>query len=121
MWLALIFTALLESMIPIYVMIALLLFEGITNWRIPLIVTRVRYGKNYKHHLEMQASSGKYLGKVEAERMLRFVVVACVLLPVFVMSDLIWFLPWFVTGMLILAGITNICPMVMVLRKMGMR
>lgn len=121
LWAALIAAALYETMLPIYALVALLLFEGITNWRIPIIIARIRYGKDYKQHLDTPACGRTFLGKIEAERMLRFIVVLFVLVSFFVVPDLIWFLPWFVAGMLLLAGITNICPMVMFLRWAGLR
>ncbi len=121
LWIALIASAFLESMTPIYALVVLMLFEGITNWRIPIIITRLRYGKDYKNYLEQPACPRGVLGKLEAERMLRFIVTIFVLISFFVVPDLIWFMPWFVAGMLILAGITNICPMVMFLRWAGLR
>jgi hypothetical protein len=33
----------------------------------------------------------------------------------------IWFFPWFIGFMLFMAGMTNICPMVMGLRWIGFR
>ena len=121
LWVALISSALYETMMPIYVLVGLLLFEGITNWRIPIIITRIKYGKDYKNHLDSPACGASWLGKFEAERMLRFIVVVFVLGSFFVVPDIIWFMPWFVAGMLLLAGITNICPMVMFLRWAGLR
>ena len=121
LWAALIASALYESMLPIYALVTLLLFEGITNWRIPILITRVRYGKDYQQHLEQTTCGSSPIAGLEAERMLRFIVTVFVLISFFVTPDLIWFLPWFVAGMLILAGVTNICPMVMFLRWIGLR
>ena len=121
LWAALITSALYETLAPIYGLVALLLFEGITNWRIPVIIARIRYGKNYREYLDAPACSSRFLGRLEAERMLRFIVVIFVLGSFYIVPDFIWFLPWFVAGMLLLAGITNICPMVMFLRWAGLR
>ena len=121
LWAALISSALYETMVPIYILVTLLLFEGITNWRIPLIITRIKYGRDYKNHLEASACSPGLLSKLEAERILRFIVVIFVMGSFYIVPDIIWFMPWFVAGMLLLAGITNICPMVMFLRWAGMR
>lgn len=121
LWLSLVLSAYYQSLIPIYSIIGLLLFEGITNWRVPIAITRIRYGNKYKEHLETPACSTKWFGKIEAERMLRFIVAIVVSLSYTVIPDIIWFMPWFMAGMLILAGISNICPMVMFLRWTGFR
>ena len=120
LWLALLASLYLNTLIPLYCLIGLLLFEGVTNFRIPIIISRIRYGKNFNDQID-NSVCGSLICKLEAERMLRFIVVVFVLVPFFVLPDLIWFMPWFVTGMLILAGITNICPMVMFLRWAGLR
>ena len=120
LWLALVVSIYTSSMLAIYLLVALLLFEGITNCRVPIIVSRIRYGRDFQSHVDTTAC-GRLFSRMEAERMLRFIVVLFVLVPMYVAPEWIWFMPWFVTGMLILAGITNICPMVMFLRWMGLR
>ena len=121
LWAVLIIATYFEMMMPVYLLMALLLFEGVTNWRVPIIISRIRYGKKYNEMNEEPPCGAGKLGKVEAERMLRFIVAIFVLVPFYLAPQLIWFLPWFVAGMLILAGITNICPMVIFLRWSGMR
>jgi hypothetical protein len=50
------------------------------------------------------------------------VIVAAMLVVSYVVyRDQAWFFPWFIGSMLLLAGITNICPMVMALRWSGFR
>lgn len=121
LWAALIFSAYYNSMVPLFALAGLLAFEGITNWRIPVILSRLRYGADYEKYLELPPCSARMFGKIESERVLRFIVIIFVLVPMYVLPDLIWFMPWFVAGMLVLAGITNICPMVMFLRWSGLR
>jgi len=98
--------------------LGMLLFEGITNLRIPIIVSRIRYGSEYLHHLEESNLSAKF--GFEAERMLRLVVVLFVVIGL-QWDEFLWWLPWFVGFMLMLAGITSICPMVMFFRWIGLR
>jgi hypothetical protein len=121
LYLSLTLSALLESEIPMYVVLGLISFEAITNWRVPIIVTRLRYGKDYKNFLDTPLSNNRLLGIVEAERFLRIAVIGFVILPYFFSIQYIEFIPWFVATALILAGVTNICPMVMFLRFIGMR
>jgi len=117
---ALTLSALLESQLPVYIVLGVIAFEGITNWRIPILVTRLRYGDNYQQYLKKSEPNDRLLGKIEAERFLRLVVLLFVCLPFMVSNEYIEFIPWFVATALALAGITNICPMVMMLRYLGM-
>ncbi len=118
---ALTLSAVLETQVPVYVVLGIVAFEAITNWRIPIIVTRLRYGKNYKQALQTPPPNNRLLGSIEAERFLRVAVLVFVCLPYIITIDYIEFIPWFVATALALAGITNICPMVMFLRYTGMR
>jgi len=133
LYLALTLSALLESPTPAYLYLSLVLFEAITNWRIPIIITRLRYGKQYKSNLENftkkndPGSAVNIINKIEAERFLRVIVFILVFFPFITHIEnanyqiYIDYIPWFVATMLCLAGVTNICPMVMFLRSMGMR
>lgn len=121
LFIALTSSALLESQIPVYIVLAIIIFEAATNWRIPIIVTRMRYGKNYKQYLQSPPPNNRIFGKIEAERFLRIAVFGFVCLPYAISIDYIEFIPWFVATALVLAGVTNICPMVMFLRFIGMR
>jgi hypothetical protein len=102
----------------VYAYIGMLLFEGITNWRIPILVSKVRYGDKYAE--AVNACSGMKL-KFEAERMLRLLVAVFLVLSYVLFNEMLWFFPWFIGVMLSLAGLTNICPMVMALRWAGFK
>lgn len=122
LWSALIVSAINESLIPIYAFVGLVSFEGVTNLRIPGIISRIRYGKKQPGIDEpVQPSHRSIFNTIEAERALRVIISLFVVGSFYIIPDLIWFLPWFVAGMLILAGITNICPMIMFLRWAGLR
>ncbi len=99
--------------------IGLLLFEGITNWRIPILVSRLRYGADFQQ--AVQACGGKPLLNFEAERALRLVAAALLIISYLIIGETVWFFPWFIGVMLLIAGLTNICPMVMTLRVVGFR
>jgi len=103
-----------------WALLALMAIEGLTNWRIPILVSKALYpNDNIKvSENESQTSSFNY----EAERMLRWIVFTLVLLgTINYTEETLWFFPWFVGLMLLLAGITGICPMVMALRKFGLK
>ncbi|MDT8387135.1 MAG: DUF2892 domain-containing protein [Thiogranum sp.] len=103
----------------IYAYIALLLFEGITNWRVPILVSRARFGSNYD--TSQILSSGCAQAGFDAERALRLIVAVLLVGSYVMFREQVWFFPWFIGSMLLLAGITNICPMVMALRWIGFR
>ena len=100
-----------------YFFIALMMFEAVTNWRLTIIITRLRYGSSSQNHLDDGNLSARY--QFEAERILRLVVVLFIACGI--VFDELWWLSWFVGFMLMLAGITSICPMVMFFRWLGFR
>jgi len=120
LWIVLISSAYYETMYPLFVFSGVLLFEGITNMRLTKIINKIRFGK-YTLDTEGDCCNLKWFNRIESERVLRFIVAGFVLIPYYVLPDVIWFIPWFVASMLILAGITNICPMVMFLKWSGLR
>ena len=101
----------------IYVFIGVFLFEALTNWRVPMIVSRLRSGAKAGNN---QSTSGAKFN-FEAERMLRLTVVTLLVVSYILFSHQLWFLPWFIAVMLLLAGISSICPMVMFYRALGFR
>lgn len=108
----------LASVEVIYALSALLLFEGLTNQRLPAIISRVRYGKDWASTVPpLQNSRFTF----EAERALRFIVVIFVVVPHQPGFEILWWLPWFVGFALIGAGLSGICPMVLSLRYIGLR
>lgn len=103
----------------VYVYIAILFFEGITNWRIPIIISRLRYGANTPEHLASPCESIQI--NFDAERALRLVVGLFLVVTFILYHEQIWLFPWFIAFMLLSAGITNICPMNMFLRRVGFK
>jgi len=103
----------------IYIYIGVLLFEGITNWRVPMLVSRLRYGNGYNLNQAADESHGSI--PFQAERALRLIVAVFLIVTFVMFRDQVWFFPWFIGFMLFMAGMTNICPMVMGLRWAGFR
>jgi len=105
----------------IYGYIAFLLLEGITNWRVPMLISRIR-GLPVKSNSE-RFSSMKSLAQInfEAERALRLVVFVFLVLSYAVFNKELWFFPWFIGFALFGAGLSGICPMVLSLRWIGFR
>lgn len=103
-----------ETLIHIY--IALLLFEGITNLRIPIIISKLRYGE-FRESTDTSCRSIPF----DAERALRLIVAGLLITTYILFPTQLWFFPWITGFMLFMAGVTNICPMAMSLRWMGFR
>lgn len=116
---ALILLLYLQANQLVYLYIGVLLFEGITNWRVPILVSRARYGRAYKAKDMLGPGTGR-IG-FDAERALRLIVALLLILTFVVFPEQTWFFPWFIGFMLFMAGLTNICPMVMGLRWAGFR
>lgn len=108
---------LLNSVPLIYALVALLLFEGLTNLRIPGLL--VRAGSGAPQEANDQNPNARV--SFEAERALRLIVATLILIPMSGAADFLWLLPWFVGFALIGAGLSGICPMVLALRWLGLR
>lgn len=108
-----------EIDVMIYAFIAVFLFEAVTNWRVPIIVSRLRYGPSKAKPVSANTNSPRI--SFEAERMLRITVAALLGVSFILYPEMLWFVPWFVAVMLLLAGITKICPMVIFYRFCGFR
>ena len=100
-----------------------LIFEGITNIRLTKIVSRLRWGTNYLDEMEKSVSSINSPRSInfEAERMLRFAMAMVLILTIQFTPNLLWFVPWLVGLMLTSAGLTSICPMLMVFQWIGFK
>ena len=109
----------LENDAMIYAFLAVLTFEAFTNLRLPVLATRLSFGKDAI--LEEENDPECVTFSIDSERLLRIIVVIFLLLSYVFFPKPIWFFPWFVAAMLFLAGITNICPMVMMFQFIGFR
>jgi hypothetical protein len=103
----------------LYLYIGIVLLEGLTNWRIPILVSKLRYGRGYCDL--SQAVSGKNRYDFDAERALRLVIGTFLIVPLFIFPKDLWFFPWFVGFALSMAGMTGICPMCIFLKKIGFK
>ena len=101
-----------------YVYIGVLLWEALSGFRIPQMVSRVRYGADYN---DGPSDATHYRFAFESERGMRVVFAAVMILAFFVVSPDYWFISWLVAMMLFLSGLVNFCPMVTMLRWIGFR
>jgi len=103
----------------VYGYICVVLFEGTTNWRIPILISRLRYGtaSAWKAAPECRLTAIDF----DAERVLCVVIAGFLIVSFVVFRDALWFFPWFVGFALVMAGISGICPMAMFIRKIGFK
>ncbi len=129
-----------------YVLIATLLIEGVTNWRIPLLVNKLRRTvpnmdtasqyTNWRtpeliHKLRRNHSNGtenkhalghrSYRFEFEAERAWRLLIGSLLGLSFIFFYQVLWFIPWFMGFAIVGAGASGICPMEFSLKRLGFR
>jgi len=109
----------LEWNYGVLAIIFVLIFEGITNWRIPTLVSRIRYAMEGSTFISEPSLNSKF--SYEAERITRLTVATTICLGYIIYNEMLWFLPYFVGLNLLLAGITGLCPLVMFYKKVGFR
>jgi len=111
-----------ELPMVVYGYIVILLFEAITNWRVPILVNRLVAGGATSDNAECPLSPGdKARVNFEAERALRLAVAGFLIVSYVIFSKDLWFFPWFIGFALFGAGLSGICPMVMGFRWLGFR
>ena len=120
LWVMLAYSAYYDSVIVLYIFAGYLTFEAITNIRLTTLLRRFNKSSN-KTQPTAKPTNNSLLSKIEADRAVRIIIAILIYVPLALLPDLLWFMPWFVAGMLIMAGITNICPMHMLLKWAGLR
>ena len=108
----------IESDLMFYGLMGILSFEALTDLRLPIIISRLRIGSSVG-----SVDNGLIWApfSLHPERLLKIVVVLFLFLSCVIFPESIWYFPWFVAAMLLLAGITNICPMVMMFEYLGIK
>lgn len=101
-----------------YGLIGLILAEGITNWRIPLLVSRFTQQPG-ANALPMESFDFKW--PLHGERAWRLAVGFMLLLTAVLFNEIAWFLPWFMGFSILGAGVSGVCPALLGLRFAGCR
>jgi len=107
----------------VYALIVLAVLEGLTNLRIPVIVTRLRSNLGgqvpMQENLTVAPSRCKY--SFEAERALRLLMATILFLSYVLFPKYLWFVPWFIGFALFGAGVSGVCPSLSLLKWLGFR
>lgn len=106
-------------------MILILLLEGITNLQIPMLVNRIRgdsYNLSVEGNQRREALDRRSRFGFSSERAWRLVV-GVMLAISFLLSDqsYLWLFPWFMGFAIFGAGISNVCPVLLVIKWVGFR
>lgn len=104
-------------------LIAVLLFEGFTNWRVPVIASRLRCGSNAQPSPEEMLWPTRALCKIgfDAVRAWRLMVASMLILTYLLYYDKLWFMPWFMGFAILGSGLSGVCPMLISLKLIGFR
>ena len=99
----------------VYFLIGLMILEGITNWRIPLMINKLiglpaKVNVNADSHCKFS---------FEAERLWRLMIGVTFLVTYVFFSDPLWFVPWFLALVIFGAGASDVCPGLITLKKVG--
>ncbi len=104
-------------------LLALLIVEGITNFRVPLLVNRfLASGEaQFADSREITADEPSARFAFDAERAWRLVVAAMLALTFYLFNEQLWFFPWFMGFAIFGAGLSGVCPVLMSLKLIGFR
>ena len=107
----------------ILLLIGVLTFEGLTNYRIPQLVTRLRLAGSAEFEDSSDLIPATHVARIafDAERAWRLVVAAMLVLAVFVFHEQLWFFPWFMGFAIFGAGLSGVCPVLISLKLIGFR
>ncbi|HEY9150512.1 MAG: DUF2892 domain-containing protein [Gammaproteobacteria bacterium] len=91
--------------------IGLQLLEGISNFRIPLLINRARGTSGTDTYVNPDA-----LIPFDAERAWRLTVAICLILSLLVFPEQLWWFAWFMGFAIFGAGLSGVCPMLIILQ-----
>ncbi|MHB9118165.1 MAG: hypothetical protein ACYC2R_07805 [Burkholderiales bacterium] len=106
-----------------YVLIAMLFAEGVTNWRVPLLVQKLRRNSAVFSEQEAEVASVQRAPRFqfEAERAWRLVIGMMLFVTYVLLYDTLWFIPWFMGFAILGAGVSRVCPVLISVKWMGFR
>ena len=105
----------------IYALVGMAILEGVTNLRIPLIVSGLRGVDSTNPAEGSLGIAFKTRSNFEAERGWRLLVAAMLAVSVFAFPETLWFFPWFMGFAILGAGISGVCPMFLALKWAGLK
>jgi hypothetical protein len=110
-----------ESATTIYLLVVVLLFEGISRYTVPRLVSNVGTLASVPT-LVYRPEPGNMQSRFnfDSELMWR-IVVASMVLVTYTFDDFFWFFPWFMGFAIFGAGLSGVCPVLMAIRWLGFK
>lgn len=104
-------------------LIGVLAAEGLTNCRVPALVTRLRLAGESAFEDSSELVPEAHLARIpfDAERAWRLVVAVMLVITVYLFNEQLWFFPWFMGFAIFGAGLSGVCPVLISLKLMGFR
>lgn len=94
-----------------------LALEGVTDWRLTRLLARLRK----LPVAELHGTEAAIQIDFEAERLLRLLFASGLFVSTFLYPDFLWWLDWFIAFAMFGAGVSGVCPLLMVLRLGGFK
>ncbi len=104
-------------------LIAVLVVEGLSNYRIPMLVSRLRQPVNAVFGDSSELAPGTHCARIpfDAERAWRLSVAMMLVLTLYLFNQQLWFFPWFMGFAIFGAGLSGVCPVLISLKLVGFR
>lgn len=110
-----------EQLMILHILVAVTLLEGITNFRLPKIVSSLLHKREGSPSEGSLGFDFKIRSNFEAERAWRLTVALMLSLGIYVFPDALWFFPWFMGLAIFGAGVSGVCPMFLMMKWIGLR
>jgi len=101
--------------------IATVVFEAITNFRIPVLVDRMKNKQNDNLYEGCLGIEFKNRINFDAERAWRLMVGCFLTISFLIFPELLWGFSWFMAIAILGAGISGVCPMFLFLKWAGFK
>ncbi|MBT4838439.1 MAG: response regulator [Methylococcales bacterium] len=107
----------------IYLVCLILIIEAITNHKIIHVISKKRYGQNFKQYYfnSDTDSSYDYKYSLEAERIFRILISSALFISVYFFQKELWFIPWLIAYLILFAGLSKWCPLSIFLISIGFK
>ena len=99
----------------IYAQIAVLILEGITGWRVPVLAQKLR-GNPIAEETAQECRIN-----IESERAWSLMAGVMLLITYGLFFDMLWIFPWFMAFAFFGAGLSGVCPMLLILQWAGFK
>ncbi|MBI5462065.1 MAG: hypothetical protein HY941_07760 [Gammaproteobacteria bacterium] len=103
-------------------LIGVLVLEALSNYRVPLLISRLRSGRpEFGDSSELIPAAHYARIPFDAERAWRLSVAVMLAVTLYVFPEQLWFFPWFMGFAIFGAGLSGVCPVLISLKLVGFR